>query len=89
MTKMERMSSEALSRVPSAAEKLIAAAEGSAEVAKETRAKIRRQRMTSQSQQLAAVKPGEALAMPDEWRDDEPTGRVILPHDEKHEKKAP
>jgi hypothetical protein len=87
MTKMERMSNEVLKKMPAAAERLKNAAADSAEVARETRARLRRQRMASQQSFPPAKPEDERLEMPDDWRDDEPTGKITLPCDEKYEKK--
>lgn len=88
MTKMERLSADAISKMPAAVEKLKNAAAGSEAAARETRARVRRQRITSQ-QNFPSVRPAEeaeALSMPDTWRDDEPTAKTTLPDDAKHEK---
>lgn len=79
-TKMERMSQTVLSQVPFAVERLKKAADGHLEVARESRARIRRQRIQSQST-LAIVEEvpeEERLSMPDAWRDDEPTVKTAL-----------
>lgn len=82
---LEMMSNAALSALPSVAARAKAAAEESLAAARKTRAKIRRERMTSQSQQLAAVTqvvqvPYEEppIEMPMEWRDDEDTKKIFV-----------
>lgn len=70
----------------SVAERVREAAEESLEVAKKTRARVRRQRMTSNPGYMQAVRPlppGDTplpppLEMPDEWREDEDTTKIIV-----------
>lgn len=78
MTKMERMSADAISKLPAVAERLKKSAADSEAAARETRARVRRQRMASQ-QGFQPVRPEDPpLEMPDSWRDDEPTVKTTL-----------
>jgi hypothetical protein len=90
MSKIERLSADAISKMNPVAARLKLAAEESERTAREARARVRRQRMTSeQSFKAVTAAPAskEPLEMPDSWRDDEPTAKTVLPDDRKFEKK--
>jgi hypothetical protein len=83
MTKIERMSAEAISKLPAAVELLKKSAANSEATARETRARVRRQRMVNQQIFKTAQSEEELLEMPDSWRDDEPTVKTTLPDEKK------
>jgi hypothetical protein len=62
-----------------AAQKLMKAAEESADAAKKSRARVRRQRIISQTVAGVTIPPPEPINMPNEWADDEVTTRLALP----------
>jgi len=73
MLKLKEELAEAMEDLPRAVERLKRSAASSEAVARETRARVRRQRINSQ-RSFNAIKPGDqVIEMPAQWRDDEPT----------------
>ncbi len=68
---------DVLALLPAAAEKAIKAAAESTQFAKRARAGVRRERITMQNVATPTIPPPEPLDMPEDWRDDEDTQKVV------------
>lgn len=77
---MSKDSIRALAMLPEAAARVIKAASDSEESGRKLRARLRRERMISQTFAGAVVPPQPQIDMPLEWADDEVTSNVHLPY---------
>jgi hypothetical protein len=74
--------SQALTPFTCAVQRAVKAAEESADAGRQARARVRRQRIISQTFGGVVVPPTPPIDMPDDWAEDEPTLRFELPRRE-------